>query len=168
MIWNGGLSNINPRAGKPARRFPLHSIKWYFSTDWHKHVYSSALIVYGGYKTIQAAQTSPMYRQDENGYFGKHGKHKKDAYGDISADPFWNNYSAGQESLNSAYSSTRTKQLYNVYDGKLVKFQPDNAGTWHAYEVTNPAVEVPTDVLRNMHKDGVISKAQYLKWIKGK
>ena len=60
------------------------------------------------------------------------------------------------------------KQLYNVYEGKLVKFQPDNTGTWHAYEVNNPAKEVPTDVLRNMRENGLISKAQYNKWIKNK
>lgn len=49
-----------------------------------------------------------------------------------------------------------------------MKFQPDNAGTWHAYEVINPAEEVPTDVLRSMKNDGLITNAQYNKWIKGK
>ena len=73
-----------------------------------------------------------------------------------------------QESLNNAYSSKSTKQLYNVYNNELVKFQPDNAGTWHAYEVINPAEEVPTDVLRNMKSDGLITNSQYNKWIKGK
>ena len=96
------------------------------------------------------------------------GKHKGTARGDISADPFWNNQVAGKESLNNAYSSKNTKQLYNVYDYKLVKFQPDNAGTWHAYEVRNPAAEVPADVLRNMKDDGLITRVQYNKWIKGK
>ncbi|MBU2703800.1 hypothetical protein Ga0466249_004950, partial [Sporomusaceae bacterium BoRhaA] len=96
------------------------------------------------------------------------GKHTSQAKGDISADPFWNDQEKGQQSLNTAYSSDGTKQLYNVSDGKLVKFQPDNVGGWHAYEVKNPAEEVPADVLRQMKNDGVISNAQYNKWIKNK
>ncbi|MGZ7440994.1 hypothetical protein [Paenibacillus sp. TH7-28] len=96
------------------------------------------------------------------------GKHKSEAKGDISADPFWKDNEVGQESLNKAYSSIETKQLYNVHDGKLVKFQPDNVGGYHSYEVMNPTIEVPTDVLRQMKKDGVISNAQYKKWIKNK
>jgi hypothetical protein len=27
------------------------------------------------------------------------------------------------------------KQLYNFWDGKLVKYQPDIIGSWHAYDV---------------------------------
>ena len=68
--------------------------------------------------------------------------------------------------METAYSSTGTKQLYNVYEGKLVKFQPDNAGGYHPYEVINPAKEVPADILRQMKKDGLISNVQYNKWIK--
>ena len=70
----------------------------------------------------------------------------------------------GQESLNTAYSSADNKQLYNVYDGKLVKFQPDNASGWHAYDVIDPVKEVPTEVLRKMLNDGLITKPQYKKW----
>lgn len=102
----------------------------------------------------------------ERVYKANDGKHKGSAKGDISADPFWNNQAAGQESLNTAYTSKNTKQLYNVYEGKLVKFQPDNAGTWHAYEIKNPSAEVPADVLRSMKNDGLITKNQYNKWIK--
>ncbi|EGO64341.1 hypothetical protein, partial [Acetonema longum] len=87
---------------------------------------------------------------------------------DISPNPFGNNTTAGQKSLETAYSSSGNKQLYNVHDGKLVKFQPDNAGGFHPYEVINPAAEVPTDVLRQMKNDGLISNAQYNKWIKNK
>ena len=86
--------------------------------------------------------------------------------GKISPNPFGSDAAAGQEALETAYSSSGTKQLYNVHDGKLVKFQPDNAGGYHPYEVINPAKEVPTDVLRQMKNDGVISNAQYNKWIK--
>ncbi len=31
----------------------------------------------------------------------------------------------GQELLDSAYSSSKNKQLYNIYEDKLIKFQPD-------------------------------------------
>ena len=97
-----------------------------------------------------------------------YGKHTGQPQGDISADPFWNNLEQGQQSLNNAYSSDETKQLYNLYDGKLVKFQPDNVGGYHAYEVIDPAEEVPTDVLRQMKNDGLISNVQYNKWIRNK
>jgi hypothetical protein len=88
--------------------------------------------------------------------------------GKISPNPFGNDAVTGQKSLETAYSSSGNKQLYNVYDDKLVKFQPDNAGGFHPYEVINPAQEVPADVLRQMKKDGRISNVQYNKWIKNK
>lgn len=122
---------------------------------------TQSAIVNGGDSTNSAEKQERIYKAND-------GKHKEVSHGDISADPFWKNKEAGQKSLNEAYSSKETKQLYNVYEGKLVKFQPDNTGTWHAYEVNNPAEEVPTDVLRNMRENGLISKAQYNKWIKNK
>lgn len=74
----------------------------------------------------------------------------------------------GQELLDGAYSSSKNKQLYNIYDGKLIKFQPDSASDWHPYEVVNPAKEVPADVLRQMFNDGKITKVEYNKMIKNK
>ncbi|WNS43283.1 hypothetical protein [Paenibacillus sp. MMS20-IR301] len=65
----------------------------------------------------------------------------------------------GQELLDGAYSSSKNKQLYNIYEDKLVKFQPDGEAGWHPYEVVNPAKEVPADVLRQMVNDAKISKA---------
>lgn len=96
------------------------------------------------------------------------GKHKEFSKGKISADPFWNNEKLGQQMLDTAYSSKNTKQLYNVYNNELVKFQPGNDGTWHAYKVINTSTEVPNDVLRNMKNDGIISKSQYNKWVNNK
>lgn len=52
-------------------------------------------------------------------------------------------------------------ELYNIYKNKLIKFQPDSVEGWHAYEVANPAKEVPIDVLRQMLKDGKITNSQY-------
>jgi len=74
----------------------------------------------------------------------------------------------GQTLLDTAYSSSKNKQLYNIYDGKLIKFQPDGPTGWHPYEVTNPAKEVPADVLRQMLKDGKITKVEYNKFLKNK
>ena len=96
------------------------------------------------------------------------GKHQGEAKGKISADPFWNNQAAGEKSLNTAYVDPNSKQLYNVYEGKLVTFRPDNVGGYHAYEVINTAQEVPSQVLRQMRDDGVITKAFYNKLIKNK
>lgn len=71
----------------------------------------------------------------------------------------------GQELLDTAYSSSKNKQLYNIYKDKLIKFQPDNIEGWHAYEVKNPSKEVPVDVFRQMLNDGLIDKTTYGKFI---
>ena len=83
-----------------------------------------------------------------------------------SENPIPNN-KVGQELLNTAYSSEKNKQLYNLYDGDIIKFQPDgSSGEWHAYKVSNTAREVPTDVYRQMLEDGLISNTDYNKLIK--
>ncbi|WP_197971977.1 hypothetical protein, partial [Treponema zioleckii] len=69
----------------------------------------------------------------------------------------------GQKLLDSAYSSSNHKQLYNIYNGKLIKFQPDNLGGWHPYAVKGG--EVPADVLRAMRDNGDITKSQYNKFL---
>ena len=74
----------------------------------------------------------------------------------------------GQELLDSAYSSSKNKQLYNILDGELIKFQPDTVSGWHSYLVENPAKEVPVDVLRQMVSDGKITKNQYKNFLKNK
>ena len=77
------------------------------------------------------------------------------------------NDEVGQELLDSAYSSSKNKQLYNIYDGDIIKFQPDSSsGKWHAYKVSNTAKEVPTDVYKQMLDDGLITKTDYNKLIK--
>ena len=73
----------------------------------------------------------------------------------------------GQWLLDNTYTSSKKKQKYNIYEDKLIKFQPDGDG-WHPYEVTNPAKEVPADVLRKMLDDGLITKVQYKKFITNK
>ena len=122
----------------------------------------------GGSKGDSKGDSGRDPETEKRVYKPNDGKHRGSARGDVSADPFWNNQEAGQESLDSAYSSKYKKQLYNVYNGKLVEFQPDNAGTWHGYEVQNSRKEVPIDVLRNMKDDGLITNVQYNKWIKNK
>lgn len=71
--------------------------------------------------------------------------------------------------LDEAYSSNSKKQLYAIYDGNVIKFQPDGStGNWHAYRVTNTATEVPIDVYKQMLKDGVINSAEYNRLVKNK
>lgn len=77
------------------------------------------------------------------------------------------NEKVGQELLENAYTSSKNKQKYTIYEDKLIKFQPDGDG-WHPYEVKNPAKEVPADVLRQMLDDGLITKVQYKKFTKNK
>ena len=74
----------------------------------------------------------------------------------------------GQKLLDEAYSSSKNKQLYNIYEDELIKFQPDRVEGWHAYRVENPAKEVPADVLRKMLQDGKITRTQYSKFIRNK
>ncbi|WP_026593059.1 hypothetical protein [Bacillus sp. AFS023182] len=73
-----------------------------------------------------------------------------------------------QKLLDTAYSSSKNKQLYNIYDGKLIKFQPDGEIGRHPYEVMNPAKEVPADVLRQLLKDEKLTKAEYKRLLKNK
>ena len=72
----------------------------------------------------------------------------------------------GQELLENSYGSSKVKQRYVQYRGKLVEFQPGNDGTWHDYTVDGN--EVPTDVLRQMRDDGIITNSEYNKLKKGK
>ena len=72
----------------------------------------------------------------------------------------------GQKLLDTAYSSSKNKQLYNIYNNQLIKFQPDTVDGWYSYLVENPAKEVPTDVLRKMLEDNKITKVQYKDFIK--
>ena len=74
----------------------------------------------------------------------------------------------GQVLLDTAYSTSKNKQLYNIYNGELIKFQPDTVEGWHAYLVTNTSEEVPTEVLRKMLDNGIITRAQYKKFVKNK
>jgi hemolysin len=69
---------------------------------------------------------------------------------------------------NHSYNSATKKQRFAIYKGKMIKFQPTGTNNeWHAYELTDKQIkfkQVPTDVLKQMLKDGVITKVQYNKW----
>ena len=70
----------------------------------------------------------------------------------------------GREALASSVKSG--KQRYSYYNGKIYKFQPDNAGGWHGYPVSGK--EVPTEVLRDYKTKGIISISEYRRIIKDK
>ena len=70
--------------------------------------------------------------------------------------------------MDTAYSSSKNKQLYNIYNGEIIKFQLDTVEGWHAYLVNNTSKEVPTDVLRKMLNDKIITSSQYKKFTKNK
>ena len=72
----------------------------------------------------------------------------------------------GQELLEDSYGSSKVKQRYVWYRGRLVEFQPGNDGTWHDYTVDGN--EAPIDVLRQMRDDGIITNSEYKKLKKGK
>ena len=69
---------------------------------------------------------------------------------------------------NHSYNSATKKQRFAIYKGKMIKFQPTGTSNeWHAYELTDKQIksqQVPPDVLKQMLKDRVITKAQYNKW----
>ena len=69
---------------------------------------------------------------------------------------------------NHSYNSATKKQRFAIYKGKMIKFQPTGTNNeWHAYELTDKQIksqQVPPDVLKQMLKDGVITKPQYNKW----
>jgi filamentous hemagglutinin len=58
------------------------------------------------------------------------------------------------------------KQRYGVNGEKVYKFQPDNVGGWHGYPVDGK--EVPAKVVRELFKNGQISKPLYNRLIKSK
>ena len=67
---------------------------------------------------------------------------------------------------NHSYNSATKKQRFAIYEGKMIIFQP-TGGTkneWYAYEITeNLRKHVPNDTLKQMLKDGKITKVQYNK-----
>jgi hypothetical protein cdivTM_02396 len=66
---------------------------------------------------------------------------------------------------NHSYNSATKKQRFAIYKGKMIIFQPTGTkNEWHAYEITeNLRKHVPNDTLKQMLKDGKITKVQYNK-----
>ena len=66
---------------------------------------------------------------------------------------------------NHSYNSATKKQRFAIYKGKMIIFQPTGTNNeWHAYEITeNLRKHVPNDTLKQMLKDGKITKVQYNK-----
>lgn len=76
--------------------------------------------------------------------------------------------SEGQELLDTGYPDGR--QFFNVTaDGVIVKFQPDNSpeNGYHSYKVSTPR-DIPPAILKQMLRNGKITRAEYNKFRKGK
>ena len=92
-------------------------------------------------------------------------KHDKGGWG--SPNPI-KSPEEGQKLLDTGYSNG--KQVYNVTaEGKIVKFQPANTpnNAYHSYEVDKPR-DIPSAVLKQMEKDGLINKSDSRRLRKGK
>ncbi|MBF0314875.1 MAG: hypothetical protein HQK52_15745 [Oligoflexia bacterium] len=72
----------------------------------------------------------------------------------------------GQKLLDTSIASELKKQRFNIYDGKIIKFQPEGTGSWHSYELNEKIKQqVPIDVLKEMLKKNMITNAQYKKFL---
>ncbi len=109
---------------------------------------------------------SRMEAQGNIGSYSPSRKHEQGGWG--SKNPI-ENQNRGQELLDSSYIGKNKKQRYNFEDDKVVVFQPDGQGGWHSYVAVDVVKEkVPTSVLRQMLKEGIITKPQYNRIIKNK
>jgi hypothetical protein len=103
-----------------------------------------------------------------NGTYQATPKHDP-VYGWASKNPIPND-EVGQILLNNGYKVDGSKQVYTIYEGQIIKFQPDaTSGTMHPYIVKNTSTkEVPKQVYELMLKDGLITKPEYTKLINNK
>ena len=71
-----------------------------------------------------------------------------------------------QAALTTSISSGN--QRYAFVNGKVYKFQYDEAGGWHGYprDISDPRDNVPASVAREWKRQGVISNAEYKRIIK--
>lgn len=106
------------------------------------------------------------------GYFGGEYKPSPKHKGpkmppNASSDPIPDIKTGNDLLKNHSYNSATKKQRFAIYKGKMIVFQPTGTNNeWHAYELIGQEIKskVPTDTLRQMKKDGIITNAQYNKW----
>ena len=117
---------------------------------------------YGNDKTTVSNSVKPP-----NGVYEATPKHDP-VYGWGSKNPIPNN-EVGQNLLNNGYKVEGSKQVYTIYEGQIIKFQPDTTtGIMHPYIVGNTQKEVPKQIYEMMKKDGLITNAEYNKLTKNK
>jgi hypothetical protein len=75
------------------------------------------------------------------------------------------NDTTAQAVLNAGVPGPNGKQIYGLHDGRIYEFQPDNVGGFHGYPV--PGTEVPPAVLRQWRDQGLITEAQYRRFVRG-
>ena len=66
-MWTAGITDTLSGVFVPPE--DVVPEEWYGSTDWYKHVYGSAAIIYGGYKTIQAANVPTLKFENQTHQF---------------------------------------------------------------------------------------------------
>lgn len=74
-----------------------------------------------------------------------------------------------EEVLNRGIESTGKdgKQVHGLHDGKIYVYQPDNVGGWHGYPAVGARDLPPIQVLRAWRDQGLITRAQYIKFTRG-
>jgi len=74
----------------------------------------------------------------------------------------------GQNLLDTSYASSgNSKERFNYYDDKIIKFRSSNDGKWHSYEVEKGVrKQVGDKVLKQFLKDELITKSEYKKLLK--
>ena len=117
----------------------------------------------------EKAEYSIVRRGHFNGEYKPSPKHKGPKMPPNASPDSIPDIKTGNDLLkNHSYNSATKKQRFAIYKGKMIKFQPTGTNNeWHAYELNDKQIksqQVPTDVLKQMLKDGVITKAQYNKW----
>jgi len=102
-------------------------------------------------------------KNDNNYEYRPTKKHEFGGWG--STNPILD-YKEGQMLLETGYKYG--KQIYNITkDKKIIKFQPDNTGGHHCYEVYEQD-DLPSKVLKMLFDDCKITKAEYSKLLKRK
>ena len=130
--------------------------------------FNSEIPTSGETSIAEKAEYSIVRRGHFNGEYKPSPKHKGPKMPPNASPDSIPDIKTGNDLLkNHSYNSATKKQRFAIYKGKMIVFQPTGTNNeWHAYELIGQEIKskVPTDTLRQMKKDGIITNAQYNKW----